>query len=74
MIFKPIAHRANSSWVKPIDPLCTVSSLSDESRLLEHFQMLRHRRTAHRHLAGDLPHWTRLLCDALEDREPGRIT
>ena len=68
------AKRAEPSGIDLIDAAIAVGPVDDQSRILEHPQVLRDGGTAHRELAGELADRPWALGEALEDGAPRRIS
>jgi hypothetical protein len=51
-----IAQLYNSVRIETINPFDAITPFGDQPRLLQYFQMLRHRRARHRQAGGKLPH------------------
>ena len=62
-----VAQRGHAGRVEPIDPARARGALGDEPRVLEHLQVLGHRRPADRQLVGQLADRPRPLGQALDD-------
>jgi hypothetical protein len=70
---EPVGSCLERRRLQPTGPELRRAAPADETRALEHTQMLRHCRQAHVEGLGELRHG-RLACrEAGEDRAPGRI-
>ena len=68
-----VAQRGHADRVEPVDPAGADGALGDQAGVLEHLQVLGHRRPADRQLLGELADGPRPLGQARDDRAPGGI-
>jgi hypothetical protein len=74
---KTVQIRAQPSQpvrVDPVDAARTDRLVDDQPGVLQHAQVLRHRRSTDRQLARKLDHRARAIQKQVEDRLPSRIT
>src|SRR6185437_6548620 len=68
------AKSGDAVRVELVDAACAGCSIDDQPGVLEHFEVLRDRRSADRQLPRQIADGPGVIAEAFEDRSPRRIT
>jgi hypothetical protein len=69
-----VAQRRHSRWVEPVDPSGTRHPIRDQTRVLEHLEVLGDGRSADGELLGKLADRTWPLGQDFDDAAPGGVS
>ena len=72
-LLEVVADGGEPGGIDGVDAPGAVGVVTHQPGVLQHLEVLAHRRPAHRQLPGELPHGARRPGDACEDRASGRI-
>jgi hypothetical protein len=67
------SQQGDAFGIQLIDSASAGLAVADETRILQHFQMLRDGGTAYRHGSGKFVDGHRTACELLEDGHAGRV-
>jgi len=73
MLVQPITHGSYSSWIDVVDAPRSFGDFSDQTRSLEHLEVLRHGRAAYRQAMRNVTNCSGPLRDALKDLASRRV-